>query len=94
MVCQWAVAITADKSLKEIVDLKSKYPWLKCPETLEFIYKMSEDLPKILNIIKLQEKQNTVLKYENQKLKDYIDVNRMADELILDEIREKYKIDL
>lgn len=94
MVSQWASTLNAEKAYTEIYELKGKHMWLKCPESIEFITKMAQDLPKILNIIKLQEKQNTILRHENQKLNDYIRVNRMADELILDEIRDKYQIDI
>lgn len=55
---------------------------------------MHEDLPKILNIIKLQEKQNAVLKMANEKLNGYIKANNLADELILDELRDKYQFDI
>ena len=92
MVCQWAAQIKTDKTFKEITDLKVKYPWLRCPETLAFIRQMSEDLPKILNIIKLQEKQNAMLRFENEKLHGYINANRMADEFLLDEIKAKYPL--
>jgi hypothetical protein len=91
---QWASSLNADKAFKEILDLKAKYNWINCPESISFIARMHEDLPKILNIIKLQEKQNAVLKMANEKLNGYIKANNLADELILDELRDKYQFDI
>lgn len=90
LVCQWAANITTEKAHNELGNLKQKYPWLKCPETLKLVSQMHEDLPRILNIIILQEKQNAMLRHENQKLNDYIKVNRMTDEFLLNEIKSKY----
>jgi hypothetical protein len=91
---QWASSINTDKALTEIVNLKAKYPWLKCPETLEFIKKMDEDLPKILNIIKMQEKQNAVLRRSDEITRGYIHANGLADEVILDDLKKKFNIDI
>ena len=79
----WASAVTADRAWKELSALKQKYPWLKCDESLAFVGKMAEDLPKLLAIIKLQEKQNEIDK-------KYIEVNKLADEAIVKAIQEQY----
>jgi hypothetical protein len=90
LVRQWAANIKTEKAHNELNNLVLKYPWLKCSETLKFVSQMHDDLPRILNIIILQEKQNAILRHENEKLNDYIKVNRMADELLIDEIKAKY----
>jgi hypothetical protein len=92
LVNQWASKISADKAFRELLDFKDRYSWAKLPESTLFLSQMAEDLPKILNIIKLQEKQNAILRYENSRLTEYIEVNRMADELMLDEIKSKYPL--
>lgn len=94
LVSQWAASLNAEKAFKEILDLKAKYRWVTCPESTTFLAKMYEDLPKILNIIKLQEKQNAILRHENEKLHGYIKANQMADACILDDIAKKFNIDL
>lgn len=90
LVCQWAANIKTEKAYNELSNLMLKYPWLKCAETLKLVSQMNEDLPRILNIITLQEKQNSILRVENERLKNYIHVNRLADEFLLDEIKTKY----
>lgn len=90
LVCQWAANIKTEKAYSELSNITLKYPWLKCSETVKLVTQMNEDLPRILNIIILQEKQNSVLRVENERLKDYIHANRLADELLLDEIKAKY----
>ena len=94
LVSQWAAKMTADKALKEIQDFKDRYTWAILAESNFFIKQMSEDLPKILNIIKLQEKNNSILRYENEKLRGYIKANQMADECIINDIAKKFNIDL
>lgn len=58
LISQWSAGLNAEKALNEIKALKQKYPWLKCDETLKFVEKMNSDLPKIIQIVKLQETQN------------------------------------
>jgi hypothetical protein len=94
LVCQWASNLKADKAYEEIQNLKAKHAWLKCDESFQFIQTMYEDLPKMLNIIKLQEKQNAVLRHSEEKLRGYIHANQMADECILDDIQKKFNIDI
>lgn len=91
---QWASGLSADSAAKEIEFIRLKYTWLRCEESFDFIKKMSEDLPKILNIIKMQEAQNAMLRKENHKLRKYIEVNEMADECIIDDLRKKFNIDI
>lgn len=92
LVTQWAASLKTDKAFNELNNLRTKYPWLKCDESFEFVSKMHNDLSKMLHIIVLQEKQNAVLRRENESLRNYIEVNRMADELLLDEIKAKYPL--
>lgn len=94
LVSQWASTINVDKALEELNSLKTKHAWLKCEETLLFLTQMAQELPKILNIIKLQEKQNAILRHSDSKLRGYIKANNMADELIIDDIRKKFNIDI
>lgn len=84
---QWAATINADKAYDEISKLRLKYPWLKCDETYKAIVKLYTDLPKIINIIKLQEKQNAMHR-------QFIHVNKLADEAIVKAIAEKFKIEI
>ena len=51
-------------------------------------------LPKILNIVKFQESRMSMLMFENARLHGYIKANGMADECIINDIRDKFKIDL
>jgi hypothetical protein len=94
MVKQWASSVRVDKCLKEFTDFKAKYPWSKLDETTTFILKMAEDLHRITHIIELQEVQNDLLRKENHKLRKYIEVNQMADELIIDDLRKKFNIEI
>ena len=94
MVCLWAVGFDTGTAMREIQGLKQKYPWLKCDQSLSFIKKMHEDMPKILNIVKFQESRMCMLMAENAKLHGYIKANGMADECIINAIRDKFKIDL
>lgn len=91
---QWAAGLNAEAAMKEIETLRLKHPWLRCEESFDFIKSMHEDLPKILNIIKLQEKQNAVLRHSEEKLRGYIQANKLADEVILDDIAKRFNIDL
>jgi len=83
LVHQWAAGINMDKAYKEITELKNKYQWLKCEETLSFMMKLSMDLPKIIEIIKQQEKQNAIHR-------EFIRVSKIADEAIVHAITEKF----
>lgn len=94
LVSRWADTISADKALEEITTLREKYTWLKCDESFLFISQMAEDLPKVLNVVKLQEKQNAVLREKNRRNDEYIRVNGLADEIILDDLRKKFNIDI
>ena len=84
-VLQWASTMKTDKAYEEIQKLKSKYPWLRCDESFQFIEKMHTDLPKIINIVKLQEKQNAILE-------KVIEANHCADEAIVNAIMVQYDI--
>jgi hypothetical protein len=94
LISQWAANLKADKAFKEILDLKAKYRWIECPESIAFITKMYEDLPRILHIIKLQEAQNVVLRRSDENLRSYIKANQLADECILDDIKKKFNVDI
>lgn len=94
LVSQWAATINAEKAYNELNNLRTKYPWLKCDESFEFISKMYRDLPKMLHIIVLQEKQNAVLRHSDEKMRAYIKANQMADEVIIDDLRKKFNIDI
>jgi len=94
MVCLWAIKFDTGTAMREMELLRTKYPWLKCDESFSFIKKMHEDLPKILNIVKFQESRMSMLMFENARLHGYIKANGMADECIINDIRDKFKIDL
>lgn len=94
LVKQWAASISADKAFKELLDFKAKHSWAKLPETTTFVAKMHEDLPKILRIIEKQEKVNAALRMENERLNGYIKANHMADDCIINDIREKFNVDI
>lgn len=94
LVQQWASKISADPAFNELEGLRLKYPWLRCDQSFEFLSRMREDLPRILNIIKLQEKQNAVLRMKNEKNEGYIKANGLADELILNDIKQKFNIEI
>lgn len=55
---------------------------------------MHEDLPRILHIILIQEKRCMFLEKANEKLQGYIRANHMADEIIADELRTRFNIDI
>lgn len=94
LVSQWAASVSADKAFTDILNFKAKNQWAKDKllDATSFIGQMREDLPKILNIIKLQEKQNAVLRMENERLQGYIKANGLADEIILDELNKRFNI--
>lgn len=80
---QWAATVNVDSAVREMEGLKSRYPWLKCDETLVSLRKMQQDLPKIIHIIKFQEKQNKMHK-------KFIDVNKLADEAIVKAVMARH----
>jgi len=94
MVKQWASSIRADKALKELTEFKAKYSWAKLDEVERYLKMMVTDLPKITHIVELQEAQNYAVKKKNYDLENYIKVNQMADELIIDDIRKKFNIEI
>lgn len=94
LVSRWAATINTEKAFQELNNLRQKYPWLKCDETFEFVSTMHKDLKKMLHIIILQEKQNAILRRSDENLRGYIHANRLADECILNDIREKFNIDI
>lgn len=82
---QWAATVNLEKGLVELEGLKVKYPWLKCDEALEALHKMNKDLPDIIKIIKLQEKQNAMHR-------EFVSVNQLADEAIVNAIKVKFDL--
>lgn len=93
-VSQWAATVNTEKAFNEIEALRKKYPWLKCDESFALISRMHKELPKILKIIQLQEKQNAVHRFSDANLRGYIKANGLADEVILDELRKRYNVDI
>lgn len=94
LVSQWAASLNVEKAFKELNNLRTKYPWLRCDESFQFISQMHEDLPKMLHVIVLQEKQNAVLRFSDQNLRGYINANKLADEAIIDDLRKKFNIEI
>ena len=84
---QWASGVNADKAYAEINKLREKYPWLKCDESFTLITKMYTELPKLINIIKHQEKQNAIHR-------EFIRINQIADEAIVHAVSAKAGITL
>lgn len=82
---QWVVTVKVDEALKEMEVLKLKYPWLKCDKTIDTLRKLDGDLPKIQDIILHQEKQNSMHR-------EFIRVNKIADEAIVTAIAEKFNL--
>lgn len=82
---QWAVTVRVDEALKEMLSLKERYPWLRCDKTITQLTKLEEDLPKIINIILHQEKQNAIHR-------EYIRVNGLADTAIAEAIKAKFNL--
>lgn len=85
LVNQWASTLNVDAALKELSDLKEKYTWLKCDQSLEALRKFSDDLPKIVTIIMHQEKQNAIHRQMH-------DVTTQADKAIIEAMIEQYQI--
>lgn len=94
LVSQWAATINTEKAFNELNNLRLKYPWLKCDESFEFISKMHLDLPKMLHIIVLQEKQNAILRRSDEITRGYIKANQLADEVILNDLAKKFNIEI
>ncbi len=82
---QWAVTVKVDEALEEMLRLKEKYPWLKCDKTIARLRQLDADLPKIINIILHQEKQNAIHR-------EYIRVNGLADTAIAEDIKAKFNL--
>lgn len=82
---QWAITVKVDKALAEMQALKAKYPWLKCDHTIEKLMQLDADLPKMINIILHQEKQNAMHR-------EYIRVNGLADTAIAEAIKAKFNL--
>lgn len=94
LVSKWAASLNTEKAFKELNNIRQKYPWLKCHETFEFVSMMNRDLQKMLHIIVLQEKQNAILRRSDDNLRGYIHANGLADELILNDIKAKFNIEI
>jgi hypothetical protein len=84
---QWTATLNADKAYDEMVKLKAKYPWLKCDESFKIISRMYVDLPKMGNIVLLQEKQAAIQR-------EFVRVSRIADEAIVHAVAAKAGIEL
>lgn len=93
-VSQWAATVNIEKAFREIEALRLKYSWLRCDESFEFISRMHKELPKILKIIQLQEKQNAAHRFSDANLRGYIKANGLADEVIVDELKRRYNVDI
>ena len=93
-VSQWAATIDITEGLKELKALKEKYPWLKCDNTLDTLKRFDKELPAIVRIITIQEKQNAVMRFKIARLEKFIELNGMADQAIMDDIAKKFNIDL
>lgn len=83
LVERWASTISAEKAHGELLALKIKYPWLRCENALETLKTLQDDLPKIVHILKHQEKQNAIHR-------KYIELNGIADSAIIEAIVTKY----
>lgn len=83
---QWLSTVDTQSGLLELQALKDKYQWLRCDKSLEFLTRMSKDLPMILKIIQHQEKQNAIHR-------KFIEVNQLADEAIVKAITYKFGLD-
>lgn len=93
-VSRWAASLSAGDALEELEAFTSKYAWAKLAKTSALVKQLHDDLPKIGMIVKLQEKRIAMLEHEIRNLRGFIEANRLADEIILDEIKAKYDIDL
>ena len=83
LVHQWANTVNMDKAFDEMIKLKRKHPWLQCEETLKFFSRLSNDLPKVVEIIKQQEKQNAMHR-------EFVRVSQIADEAIYHAVEAMY----
>lgn len=83
----WATTVNLDKAIEELTNFRAKYPYYKLDETSKALLKLSSDLPKIINMITHQEKQNAMHR-------EYIRVSRIADEAIVTGIASKFKINI
>lgn len=86
-VARWAATVNLDKAIDELANFRAKYPWAKLDETQRQLLKLSTDIPKIINIIKHQEKQNAIHR-------EFIRVSKIADEAIIAGIASKFNIDI
>lgn len=86
-VAMWAATVNLDKAISELTAFQAKYPWAKLPEITKQLLKMSADMPKIISIIKHQEKQNMIHR-------EFVRVSKIADEAIVKGICEKFNIDI
>lgn len=91
---QWAVTINITEGLQELEALKAKYPWLRCQKSLESLKRFDKELPAIVRIITIQEKQNAVMRFKIERLEKYIELNKWSDQIILDDIAKKFNIEL
>lgn len=82
---QWAATVNIDEAINELVNIKQKYPWLKIPKIEQTLMQLSTDMPKIVNIITHQEKQNAIHR-------EYIRVNGLADTTIAEAIKAKFNL--
>lgn len=82
---QWAATVNIDEAINELVNIKQKYPWLKIPKIEQTLMQLSTDMPKIVNIITHQEKQNAIHR-------EYIRVNGLADTAIAEAIKAKFNL--
>lgn len=71
----------------ELQAAKDKYPWLKVDQALEALQRLDKDLPAIIKILMLQEKQNAIHR-------KYIEVSGIADTAITKAIMQKFNIQL
>lgn len=86
-ILMWASTVNLDKSIDELAMIKQKYPWLKMPEITKTMLQMSEDIPKIVNIAKHQEKQNAIHR-------QFYRVSAIADEAIIRAVADKMGYDI
>jgi hypothetical protein len=85
LVEQWMASTATEMAYNELLALKCKYTWLKCNNALEALRLISEDMPKIVLILKHQEKQNAIHRR-------YIELNGLADTAIIEAICKQYKL--
>lgn len=83
---QWTATLNVDAAVHELETAMLKYPWLKCQEALTTLQKMQKQLPDVIKIIKLQEKQNAIHR-------EFVGVSRIADVAIVEGIKSQYNIE-